>query len=308
MRILILFFLTFGLCDSMSASIIVPISLNDIRALAQSADVVVIARIEKFRPGQPSKNKAGVHVEGTPALFVCDVEKTLAGAVPLNGKRHFTYDRGGDFYSWKVTNKRFLLFLRHGQKGYKMCAAPWLLEGQSLSGWFEGREFNELLSLHEVLPLIKKHIGTKVQFFGWVPRQAALKDEELPTSWIFKNVGRNEVIIFPPSWCFNSLISRRLRQGKWYVKREWWQSVDHWDFYQEQDVPVSLLPGEQHIFYYQIPLKELKITENGQYKITFYYHQDQLSQHADKAEFDESRKYLFWIGEPPRMSQVVQVN
>jgi hypothetical protein len=299
--------LTVALALPVHATSYIPRPLDDLRALSQAADIVVIARIVDFKQGHPTQiSPDGFYTKGESETFHCEVLRTVAGSIAIKGEQSFAFE-GGDYFRWTVTDDPYLLFIRRLGVGYQLCGSPIKMKNDQLQVWFEGKPFGSYYNLRELMPLIRQNQEMKVAFTGSVPEELLISKNVLSTTWTFKNIGSHPVRILRPSSCFNSLLSRRLRNGGWNPKTDPWQSVDHCDFLHQSEEPIQLLPGREFTLRYEIPLDVLKMRENGEYEITFYYHQDQLSHHHRWGKMGGRELCEIWRGEPVRSTFVVHV-
>lgn len=287
-----------------------PWSFTVIQGLTHSSDTVVTATIESVVVGQRGDSRK----ETTDTRVKCKVNDVYLGNKEIKGKYITVLFGAADspirekskiavllFLQTEGKNYRLPFFDRYGVFGLKKGIVQAVFESDKK---FEG----EFHSLPDIISRVKKYAELKVEFQAETKENILLSDSYLPVKFTFKNIGEKPVLILPPSYCFNSLqVTKRFAIIDGSSDDNWWHSVLHWDFLTELEPLSELKVGEERIYDYQIPYKQLNINKIGEYKVDFDYHPYQLSSWSDKANITKEQMQNVWLGVPKQTAQIVSV-
>jgi len=284
-----------------------PFKFEVLQGLTQSADTVVTATIESVTVGQ----RGDIYTDTTDTQVRCLVREVYLGEKKLKRKSIMVVFGAGDQPMNTPSQGPMLLILKKENDRYRLCffetyGALRLDSDNTVKIWFEGKK-GPLYSLKEIVARIKTYSKSRVEMTTQLANNLSLSDGYLPVRFTFRNTGETAVLLLPPSYCFNSLQSKRIIIGRRDLESLTWWSVDHWEFLRELEPLLKLEPGSERSYSYRIPFEVLHVDAVGDYQVTFDYHPYQLSTWSDKAKITDQQMRRVWLGVPRTTRQIVSI-
>lgn len=259
------------------ATTVSPFRWEEVQSLSQTADVVVTATAESTVSGKRGQVRPdGSWTPTTDTRVKCSVSRVYIGPDSLSGKTIDVVFSGADSPIIATSGPPTLLFLTVEKEHYRlpfggMYGAMPTTEDGRVRVWFEGKEHSQYYTIADLITRAEQYRRVRVSVQPIARPSEPASGGILRVEYVFRNVGKETAWIMPPSYCFDAVISRRIRNGSWSPLRDPWVGVGHWDFLTQQEKPVKLAPGQHHQFSYAIPLKVLGMKEPGQYQLAMRY-------------------------------------
>jgi len=286
-----------------------PFKNEVLQGLTQSGDTVVTAMIESVVVGQ----RGDIYQETTDTKVTCLVREVYLGDKKLKLKTITVVFGAGDEPISQSSENPMLLILKKENDRYRLCFfhtyGAFRLNGHTVMIWFEGKQKGQgiLYSLKEITGRIRVYSKSKVEMMTAAANNFSLADGYLPVRFSFRNTGKATVLLLPPSYCFNSLMVKRIAVDRRDAEGIQWWDVDHWGFLPELEPLLKLEPGSERGYEYRIPFEVLHIDTAGEYRLTFSYHPYQLSTWAKKAQISDKQMTQVWLGVPRQTTQTILI-
>lgn len=284
-----------------------PYKLEVLQGLTQSADTVVTATIESVAPGQ----RGDIWTETTDTQVTCLVRDVYLGEKKLKLKTITVVFGAADEPINSPSESPTLLVLKKEGDRYRLCFfhthGAFRLNGNTVMIWFEGKKGHNYYTLKEIVARVRNYSKSKVEMTTEVANNVSLSDGYLPVKFSFRNTGKSPVLLLPPSYCFSSLMTKRIVIDRRDAERIQWWSVDHWEFLRELEPLLKLEPGSERSYNYRIPFEVLHIDMADKYRVTFDYHPYQLSAWAKKAQITDKQMRQVWLGVPRKTRQIISI-
>jgi hypothetical protein len=278
--------------DSMSAY-----KFEVLQGLAQSSDTVISAQAMSVSVGE----RGDIYKETTDTRVQCRVTAVHLGPKELKGKTITVVFGAGDQPISEPSATPLLLLLKKDGENYRLSFyhrhGVFLVEDDVVQCAFEPKKkglYWSYYKLGEIVSRIKRYSLSHVEMKTEIADSSSLGDGSVSVTFRFKNTGKREVLLLPPTFCFSSFWVKKIPADRSEAKKNSWWSVDHWEFIKEPEPLLTLAVGSERSFSYQIPFAQLRMTSPGQYRATFDYHPYQLSSWATK--ITEEAKQQLWLG------------
>ena len=284
------------------ATSISPYRWADMQGLAQNADVIAIGQVLSRAPGNPQL------LDSESAARVA-VGRVLSGDASVASTEVRVMYSAGDDPLDGMAGKTLLLFLRKNPSGPGYSLAFFHnygaieVKGNDVQLWIEGKPHGQFHSVTEVMAKIAALPRARVQWEARIDPNPHFSAGNVAVDFVAKNTGTAAILVMPPSFHFDAIISYPLYAGKWDPDRAWWTGVSHWTFARPEAL-VSLAPGAERRFHYLVPMAELGIKDARDFDVTLRLEAHRTSGRADPV-IEKMPKAQIWLGGmPPKKVRV----